>query len=274
MTSSPPRQPTAYEQARLALADPNATAEQLLNGALGLEGAFIRNEHLIGLLPGDAPELMQAAYRAADAKGSRKAGLIWVRRAYFERAEPVAAAAARIDELTADDPDGEAHLVRGWMRQQGYGFDQDLVASAADLQVAAGLGNLDAVFELYIMAATGQGVAQDADQAQAYLEQAAQGGHRRALYNLAANYATGRGVAKDSARALQLYIQAAEKGNAQAAWTAALMLLTGEAGVVDLEAAGVLLVEAEELGMDVEAGIDQIGAGLGKTALEAYEGQR
>ena len=124
------------------------------------------------------------------------------------------------------------------------------------------------------MAATGQGVAQDADRALAYLEQAAQGGHRRALYNLAANYATGRGVAKDSARALQLYIQAAEKGNAQAAWTAALMLLTGEAGVVDLEAAGVLLVEAEELGMDVEAGIDQLGAGLGKTALEAYEGQR
>ncbi|MEK8226797.1 hypothetical protein NKG05_12980 [Oerskovia sp. M15] len=131
--------------------------DRLLAAGNGLRDAFVRNEHLIGLLPVDAEKVMVDAYRRADATGSREAALAWVRESYFRELEPADDAASRIDGLVADDPDGTAHVLRGWMRFNGYGFPRDATAAGSDHEVAALRGNPDALFEVSVLSATGQG---------------------------------------------------------------------------------------------------------------------
>ncbi|WP_447646615.1 hypothetical protein [Nocardioides zeae] len=156
----PTRRPgsPSYVEARDALDDPHSSAERLLAAGNGLRGAFARYEHGIGLLPADAFDVMLEAYRRADVAGSREAALTWVQHAYVERLDGLAAeAAARVDALTQDDPDGTAHLLRGWMRFNGFGFAQDAPAAVADHEAAAARGNAAGDFELSVLFGTGQG---------------------------------------------------------------------------------------------------------------------
>ncbi|KON74576.1 hypothetical protein M768_01220 [Cellulosimicrobium cellulans F16] len=102
-----PRGSVAYEAARDALDDRAASRERVLAAAHGLRDAFARNEHVIGLLPGDAEQVLVDTYRGADAGGadavSREAATSWVREAYFRRLPVAAEAAERVDRL----PGGE-----------------------------------------------------------------------------------------------------------------------------------------------------------------------
>ncbi|MFJ4108751.1 immunity protein Imm33 domain-containing protein [Oerskovia enterophila] len=257
-----PRGSVAYEDARAALDDAHASPERLLALGHGVRDAFVRNEHLVGLLPIDAEQVMIAVYRRADAAGSREAALTWVREAYFRGLEPAVDAAARVDALAADDPDGSAHVLRGWMRFNGYGFTQDASAAAADHEAAARIGNPDALFELSVLSATGQGVPVDEARSRLLLERAAEAGHPRALYNVAAEHATGRGRPHDPRRALVLYVAAADKGHGRAAFTAGVMTLTGDGTAPDAVRAGALLHQAEDLGFDVEGTAEQLPAAL------------
>ncbi|HEY1135009.1 MAG TPA: tetratricopeptide repeat protein [Nocardioides sp.] len=262
----------SYGAALDALDDPASSAERLLAAGHGLRDSFLRFEHGIGLLPPDAFAVMLRAYRAADAAGSREAALTWVRRAYFERVDDLAAAAAeRIDRLVADDRDGEAHVLRGWMRFNGWGHRQDVPASVADHETAAARGNADGHFELSVLYGTGQGVPVDPDRAQRHLLAAADADHPRALYNVAASHATGRGLPHDPARALALYRRAGERGHARAAFTAGIMTLTGEGTAPDAAAAGALLLDAQDLGMDVEDALGAFAPPLRDRALAAMQ---
>ncbi|PWD51181.1 hypothetical protein C8046_11505 [Serinibacter arcticus] len=216
---------------------------------------------------------MKDAYLAADRKGSRLAALIWVRRDYFARVEPAGPAVARLEELVVDDPDGAAHLLRGWIRGQGYGYPQDWAASAADLETSAAAGNADALFELSVLAATGRGMPQDDARSRDHLDRAAAVGHPRALYNVAAEHATGRGRPQDSARALELYVRAAEQGHARAAWTAGVMTLTGEGTRPDADRAGHLLLEARDLGFDLEGATAALPDALRQRVVAALDGR-
>lgn len=268
-----PRGSVAYEAARDALEDRAVSRERVLAAAHGLRDAFVRNEHVIGLLPGDAEQVLVDTYRRADAGGadavSREAGTAWVREAYF-RGLPIAAEAAdRVDRLAEDDPDGGAHVLRGWMRYNGYGFPQDAAAAVADHEEAARRGNADALFELSVLTATGQGTPADEARSRALLEQAADAGHPRALYNLAAEHATGRGRPRDSARALELYLAAGDKGNGRAAFTAGVMMLTGDGTLPDPARAGSAFVLAEELGFDVRDAAAQFPPRLAEQVLGA-----
>ncbi|NEN79761.1 tetratricopeptide repeat protein [Nocardioides zeae] len=247
-SGSPP-----YDEARDALDDPGSSAERLLAAGNGLRGAFARSDHLVGLLPSDAFDVMLEAYRRADAAGSREAAVIWLQHAYFERLDGLAAeAATRVDALVQDDPDGTAHLLRGWMRFNGFGFVQDVAGAVADHEAAAARGHAAGDFELSVLFGTGQGVPVDEARSLRHLQAAAAKDHPRALYNLAASHATGRGVPLDAARALELYVRAAERGHAGAAFTAGVMVLTGEGTAPDPAMAGELFAEAQDLGMDVE----------------------
>lgn len=260
----------SYVEARDALDDPGSSAERLLAAGNGLRGAFARYEHGIGLLPPDAFDVMLETYRRADAAGSREAALTWVQHAYFERLDGLAAeAAARVDALVQNDPDGTAHLLRGWMRFNGFGFTQDAAAAVADHKAAAARGNAAGDFELSVLFGTGQGVPVDAERSLRHLRSAAEKDHPRALFNLAASHATGRGVDLDPARALRLYLRATELGHAGAAFTAGVMVLTGEGTAPDPATAGELLAEAQDLGLDVEEQLGTFPPALRDRALAA-----
>ncbi|MFF2831107.1 tetratricopeptide repeat protein [Cellulosimicrobium cellulans] len=268
-----PRGSVAYEAARDALDDRAASRERVLAAAHGLRDAFARNEHMIGLLPGDAEQVLVDTYRRADAGGadavSREAATSWVREAYFRRLPVSAEAAERVDRLAEDDPDGGAHVLRGWMRYNGYGFRQDAAAAVADHEEAARRGNADALFELSVLTATGQGTPVDEARSRAFLEQAADAGHPRALYNLAAEHATGRGRPRDSARALELYLAAGDRGNGRAAFTAGVMMLTGDGSLPDPARAGRAFALAEDLGFDVRDAAAQFPPQLAEQVVGA-----
>ncbi|WP_277512585.1 tetratricopeptide repeat protein [Cellulosimicrobium cellulans] len=270
-----PRGSVAYEAARDALDDRAMSRERVLAAAHGLRDAFVRNEHVIGLLPGDAEQVLVDTYRRADAGGadavSREAATSWVREAYFRRLPLAAEAAERVDRLAEDDPDGGVHVLRGWMRYNGYGFAQDAVAAVADHEEAARRGNADALFELSVLTATGQGTPVDEARSRALLEQAADAGHPRALYNLAAEHATGRGRPRDSARALELYLAAGDQGNGRAAFTAGVMMLTGDGSLPDPARAGRAFSLAEDLGFDVRDAAAQLPPRLAEEVLGALE---
>lgn len=268
-----PRGSVAYEAARDALDDRAVSRERVLAAAHGLRDAFARNEHVIGLLPGDAEQVLVDTYRRADAGGadavSREAATSWVREAYFRRLPVAAEAAERVDRLAEDDPDGGAHVLRGWMRYNGYGFRQDAAAAVADHEEAARRGNADALFELSVLTATGQGAPVDEARSRAFLEQAADAGHPRALYNLAAEHATGRGRPRDSARALELYLAAGDQGNGRAAFTAGVMMLTGDGSLPDPARAGRAFALAEDLGFDVRDAAAQFPPQLAEQVVGA-----
>lgn len=268
-----PRGSVAYEAARDALDDRAASRERVLAAAHGLRDAFARNEHVIGLLPGDAEQVLVDTYRRADAGGadavSREAATSWVREAYFRRLPVAAEAAERVDRLAEDDPDGGAHVLRGGMRYNGYGFRQDAAAAVADHEEAARRGNADALFELSVLTATGQGTPVDEARSRAFLEQAADAGHPRALYNLAAEHATGRGRPRDSARALELYLAAGDQGNGRAAFTAGVMMLTGDGSLPDPARAGRAFALAEDLGFDVRDAAAQFPPQLAEQVVGA-----
>ncbi|WP_426310436.1 tetratricopeptide repeat protein [Cellulosimicrobium sp. E-16] len=268
-----PRGSVAYEAARDVLEDRAVSRERVLAAAHGLRDAFVRNEHVIGLLPGDAEQVLVDTYRRADAGGadavSREAATSWVRESYFCRLPLAAEAAERVDRLAEDDPDGGAHVLRGWMRYNGYGFAQDAVAAVADHEEAARRGNADALFELSVLTATGQGTPVDEARSRAFLEQAAEAGHPRALYNLAAEHATGRGRPRDSARALELYLAAGDQGNGRAAFTAGVMMLTGDGSLPDPARAGSAFALAEDLGFDVRDAAAQFPPRLAEQVVEA-----
>ncbi|MFB7888329.1 tetratricopeptide repeat protein [Cellulosimicrobium cellulans] len=268
-----PRGSVAYEAARDALDDRAVSRERVLAAAHGLRDAFARNEHVIGLLPGDAEQVLVDTYRRADAGGadavSREAATSWVREAYFRRLPVAAEAAERVDRLAEDDPDGGAHVLRGWMRYNGYGFRQDAAAAVADHEEAARRGNADALFELSVLTATGRGAPVDEARSRAFLEQAADAGHPRALYNLAAEHATGRGRPRDSARALELYLAAGDQGNGRAAFTAGVMMLTGDGSLPDPARAGRAFALAEDLGFDVRDAAAQFPLQLAEQVVGA-----
>lgn len=259
-----------YDEARAALDDPASSAERLLAAGNGLRGAFARHDHTIGLLPADAFDVMLESYRRADAAGSREAALLWLQYAYFERLDGLAAeAAARVDRLVEDDPDGTAHLLRGWMRFNGFGSTPDVAAAVTDHEAAAARGQAAGDFELSVLFGTGQGVPVDQERSLHHLRAAAEKDHPRALYNLAASHATGRGVPLDAARALELYVRAAERGHAGAAFTAGVMALTGEGTAPDAAMAGELFAEAQDLGLDVEEQLATFPPALRDRALAA-----
>ncbi|WP_454042002.1 tetratricopeptide repeat protein [Cellulosimicrobium sp. Marseille-Q8652] len=257
---------TAFEVAAAVVRDPASDAARLLAAGHGLRDAFVRNEHLIGLLPPQAAQLMLLAYQKADEVGSRtgrhdlarEAALAWARERYFRELYPADDVAARLDRLVADDADGAVHVLRGWMRYNGYGYPKDAAASVRDHEVAAERGNADALFELSVLTATGQGTTADPQRSRDHLERAAAAGHPRALYNVAAQHATGDGRPRDPQRALALYVRAGEQGNGRALFTAGVMTLTGDGTLPDPARAAVLLQQAQDHGFDVRGAAAQL----------------
>lgn len=83
-------------------------------------------------------------------------------------------------------------------------------------EVLAGLGNVDALFNLGILAEDGLGEARDMKKAEALYAAAANAGGFKAQYRLGMLYSTGGGVARDDDKARHYLSLAAENGDQEA----------------------------------------------------------
>lgn len=235
-----------------------------LDRARDVRARVERGDVLIGILPTDAVEEMVAIYRAlgqagvgdawhelgecydrgigvapdraaavecwrrgADA-GDREATLAVVRDAIYASSGDAALAQRLIAPLLANDDDGRAHVLAGYMALRGFGEAADASKSVELHRKAAEVENADAMFELYVLGSTGQGMEIDEARDLSWCVRAAELGQPRACYNLGTFYAKGRGVPQDWSAAVRWYERAAELGNARAAATLATMYEIGD----------------------------------------------
>ena len=142
-------------------------------------------------------------------------------------------------------------LLEQWLGNPGAAVEHHLRA--------AGQGDADAAFELYVLFSTGSGVERDDAEAARWLDRAAELGQPRALYNVGAAYATGSGRPKDMDRAVGHYERAAQAGNARAAATLGVMYLMGDDVDEDRARAAEWLDRADDLGHPVDDWLAQLG---------------
>jgi TPR repeat protein len=197
-------------------------------------GSIEARSMLVGMLPGFRSEEIDDLPHAADAHRA-------------------------IDAARADDADGRNHHFAGLLAFHGFGTPRDVEAAFRLHELAAARGDVDAMFELYVLLSTGQGVSKDEAKSLAWCMKAAELGHARACYNLGAFYATGRGVEHDEAKALGWYEKASDAGNGRATATLAYMISQGSACVADPNRAEKLFELAEEQGFDVETFRERVG---------------
>ncbi len=159
---------------------------------------------------------------------------------------------------SSQDEAAGVHLL-GLLTCAGFGVAADPAEAVRLQEKAAGLGNADALFELFVRHQTGLGVAPDERTAFEFLQRAAEAGHSRAMYNMGAMSATGRGLPRDPAVAVNWYTRASDAGNHRATAALAVMYATGDGVSKDLEQAGRLFDLVEYMGVDVAALREAVG---------------
>src|ERR1700739_1309419 len=95
-------------------------------------------------------------------------------------------------------------------------LQQDLKKSLIYHKKAAGLGNADAMFELYVYYSTGIGVKKDNTVAMEWCKKTAEMDQPRACFNMGGFYASGNGVSKDLDVSVNWYNRASKAGNGKA----------------------------------------------------------
>ena len=131
--------------------------------------------------------------------------------------------AAKWLQMAADLGNAEALFNLGVFYTEGMGVDQDLPKAADFFYRAARRHHADARYAYADMCANGIGVEQDLETAVKWFTAAAEQGHVDAMFRLGQMYEEGQGVAVDLAQARQWYRAANEKGHRGA--TQALVML-------------------------------------------------
>ncbi|MHB0972586.1 MAG: tetratricopeptide repeat protein [Thermoanaerobaculia bacterium] len=161
--------------------------------------------------------------------------------------------------VASEPPDSEHIYLLGLLTSQGFGTAPDPSGAFSLHQRAAGLGNADAMFELYAHYQSGLGVPRDELAAFAANLAAAEAGSARAMYNMGAFCANGTHVAKDMGKAAEWYKRASEAGHLGATAMLAVMYATGDGVQRDREYAQQLFDEAEYLGYDTAELREMVG---------------
>ncbi|MEZ4462370.1 MAG: tetratricopeptide repeat protein [bacterium] len=261
--------------------------------ACELESQLLRGDHIIGLLPGDSVDTLIELFESSDnplahehlghlyadgalvaqdveraiahyskaAEISDNSALCRLRLAYFFAPEQIDSfVESDLERLLAADPNGDAHLIAGYMSQKGVGLPLDLEAAHAYHTKSAEVGNAQAMFELHILYVTGAGVEVDEDMARHWCVKAAEAGSRRAMNNLGSAYATGTmGVARDPEEAVKWYEKAFEHGHAQAGAVLGVMYFTGDGVDFDEEKSNDYFDRAQAMGFDVDGFLKHLG---------------
>jgi TPR repeat protein len=245
----------SYDTLSRLLAEPDSSGADLFDAAVELRDSFVRSEHLIGLLPANAPEVLVTGLDRAGAAGVVEAWLELGRlRAhgvapwapYPERDVEAAVAAYRM----ADEA-GSAAGALGWIRVAYFARSAPHADAAAE-RLAELLAAAPEDPELLLLTGylTHQGYGRTRDEAAAvrYQLAAAERGSDDAAFELSVLYATGGGVPVDEAEAHRWTVRAAKLGNTRAMGNLGGMYATGRG--VDLDPAAGLdwYVKAAEAG--------------------------
>jgi uncharacterized protein len=217
-----------------ASGDLRARAADLRAAAGELREAFVRSEHLIGLLPADAPDVMVEAFRRAGELGDARA---WLELGRLYRAGaapwapyPATDPRAAVDAYRRAEAAGSPEAALEWVQTAYFARDETLAPEAtarlAELQREtpedAGMLLLVGYF-LH----QGYGYARDEPAGIAFFEAAAVRGDAAAAFELSVVHATGAGVPADADAALQWTFRAAELGSDRAQANLGGMYATG-----------------------------------------------
>jgi TPR repeat protein len=216
------------------LAEPDSTGEELFDAARELRDGFVRSEHLIGLMPADAPELLVAGLERAGAAGVVDAWLELGRLRTHGAAPwapfPEPDADAAIEAYRKADRAGSVAGALGWIRVAYFARSEPHAHDASE-RLAALLAAVPEDPEMLLLSGylTHQGYGRPRDEAAAarYQLAAAEQGSDAAAFELSVLYATGSGVPVDEAESHKWTRRAAEMGNARAMANLAGMYATG-----------------------------------------------
>lgn len=224
-----------YERAVAVLDADDSSAEALYGAAVGLRGSFERAEHLIGLLPGDAPRVMIECFRAAAERGSVAAMLDLA--SLYERGGiapwarfPAHDAAAAIALYRQADAAGSRDGALGWVRTAYFVRDAVHATSAMARLVqlhSADPEDREALLFLGYLLQQGYGGAADPEAGARFLGAAAARGDAAAAFELSVVYGTGLGAPQDTAEGHRWTIRAAELGSDRAQSNLGGMYATG-----------------------------------------------
>jgi len=217
-------------------------------------GDAIWSEDARRIVDTEQPQLECAlrAYFEASRLGDRAATMQLAKMCRYSNVDNKRIARQTLEGLSDPTP-GEVYqlgLVQNWLG--------DMDGSGKSHMSAAGRGDLDAQFELFIYFTQGVGFEADEAQATAWLERAAAGSHPRALFNVGAAYATGKNGEPDLNKAAEYYERAAQHGNARAAATLGVMMLTREIDGTKEQAIS-WLERADAAGYDTWEALDNAG---------------
>jgi hypothetical protein len=224
----------SYANLAHLLAEPDATGEELFEAAGELRDSFVRSEHLIGLLPEDAPGVLVA--------GLERAGAAGVVDAWLELGRLLAHGAAPWAPYPPRDVDASVEAYRradlagsvlgalGWIRVAYFARSAahaDVAARRLDELVATRHDDPEVLLLAGYLRHQGYGHPADPVAAVRYQLAAAERGSAAAAFELSVLYATGSGVEADQEEALRWTARAAELGSARGMANLAGMYATG-----------------------------------------------
>ena len=225
---------SSYTTLSRLLADPAATGPDLFDAACELRDSFVRSEHLIGLLPADAPDVLVAGLDRAGEAGVVEAWLELGRLLRHGAAPwapyPPQDARGAIEAYRKADRAGSTAGALGWVRADYFARSAQHAADASQ-RLEALLAQHPDDPDLLVLAGylthQGYGCASDPRRAAEYHEAAARRGNADAAFELSVLYGTGSGVPADQAESARWTVRAAEMGSARAMANLAGMYATG-----------------------------------------------
>lgn len=224
----------SYDMLAGMLKDPDASGAEVFAAAGELRDSFARSDHLAGLLPPEAPELLVAALEQAGRAGVVEAwlelGRLLVYGAapwapYPERDVPAAIAAYQ----QADRAGSRAGAL-GWIRTAYFERSADHEAEAArrlDELLAAHPDDPELLLLAGYLRHQGYGHEPDPAAALRYHLAAAEQGSADAAFELSVLHATGSGVPADQDESTRWTFRAAELGSVRAMGNLGGMYATG-----------------------------------------------
>jgi uncharacterized protein len=225
---------SSYEILARLQNDPDVSGLDLFAAAEELRESFIRSEHLIGLLPQDAPELLIAALERAGRAGVVEAWLELGRLlahgaapwAPYPERDVVAAIAAYKEADRAGSMAGALGWIRVAYHARSVGHEADATRRLDEL-LTADPDNSELLLLAGYVRHQGYGHARDAAAAVRYHVAAAERGSADAAFELSVLYRAGDGVPADQDESMRWTVRAAKLGSTRAMGNLGVMYATG-----------------------------------------------
>ncbi|WP_082778171.1 tetratricopeptide repeat protein [Tsukamurella pseudospumae] len=229
----------SYVDLRRALDDPRTDPQLLFHQACELSGAFVRNEHLIGLLPPDAPHVMIAGFERAGGAGVADAyvelAALYVTGGTWQSPLLPLDDARAIDlyrrAIAAGSDEAPYLLSRAIYRADRTDVAHEAWRKAKAFQVTHP-DRLDALVHAGYLLQAGFGVPENQEAAGDFFTEAAGRGSADGAFEVSVRSLNGVGAAQDDQEALRWSRRAAELGSSRAAYNLGAAYATGRYGLV------------------------------------------